>query len=57
VEAARVGGARSVAVAGGRSTPAELTASGADAVLANLSDTPLLVATIEALTSAAGQPG
>jgi phosphoglycolate phosphatase len=57
VEAARVGGARSVAVAGGRSTPAELTASGADAVLANLSDTPLVVATIEALTSAAGQPG
>jgi phosphoglycolate phosphatase len=51
VEAARVGGARSVAVAGGRSTPAELTASGADAVLADLTDTPLVVRTIDALTS------
>ncbi|HEY1915753.1 MAG TPA: haloacid dehalogenase-like hydrolase [Streptosporangiaceae bacterium] len=57
VEAARIGGARSVAVAGGRSTPAELTASGADAVLADLTDAPLVVRTIDALTSGADAHG
>jgi phosphoglycolate phosphatase len=57
VEAARIGGARSVAVASGRSTSAELTASGADAVLADLADTPLVVRTIDTLTTGAQAPG
>ena len=50
-EAARVGGARSIAVASGRSTAAELAASGADAVLADLADTALVVRTVDDLTS------
>jgi phosphoglycolate phosphatase-like HAD superfamily hydrolase len=50
-EAARVGGARSIAVASGRSTTAELAASGADAVLADLADTALVVRTVDDLTS------
>jgi phosphoglycolate phosphatase-like HAD superfamily hydrolase len=46
VEAARVGGAISVAVASGRSTTGELRDSGADYVLADLTDTARLVAII-----------
>jgi phosphoglycolate phosphatase-like HAD superfamily hydrolase len=50
VEAARVGGARSIAVASGRATVAELRAAGADAVLADLSDTQAVLRTIHDLT-------
>ena len=50
VEAARVGGARSIAVVSGRATHAELTAAGADAVLADLTDTEAVVRTIDELT-------
>jgi phosphoglycolate phosphatase-like HAD superfamily hydrolase len=50
VEAARVGGARSIAVVSGRATHAELAAAGADAVLADLADTEALVRTIDELT-------
>ena len=50
VEAARVGGARSLAVASGRSSAAELREAGADAVLPDLADTPAVVAMITQLT-------
>jgi phosphoglycolate phosphatase len=43
VEAARVGGARSIAVASGRSTVAELRDAAADAVLPDLTDTRALL--------------
>jgi phosphoglycolate phosphatase len=39
VDAARIGGARSLAVASGRASPAELREAGADAVLPDLTDT------------------
>lgn len=52
VEAARVGGARSLAVAGGRDSVAELREAGADAVLPDLSDTAGLVNLIARLTEA-----
>jgi phosphoglycolate phosphatase len=43
VEAARIGGARSIAVASGRSTAAELRDAGAGAVLPDLTDTRALL--------------
>ncbi len=51
VEAARVGGARSVAVASGRSTAGELRDAGADVVLDDLADTEAVVRTVDHLTS------
>lgn len=50
VEAARVGGARSIAVASGRATVAELTAAGADVVLADLSGTEAVLRAVGDLT-------
>jgi phosphoglycolate phosphatase len=50
VDAARIGGARSLAVATGRSSAAELREAGADAVLPDLSDTAGLTALIVRLT-------
>lgn len=46
VEAARMGGARSIAVASGRSTAAELRDAGPDAVLPDLTDTQTLLRNI-----------
>jgi phosphoglycolate phosphatase-like HAD superfamily hydrolase len=51
VEAARTGGARSVAVASGRSTAGELRDAGADVVLDDLTDTEAVVRTVDHLTS------
>jgi phosphoglycolate phosphatase len=48
VEAARIGGARSLAVASGRASSAELRDAGADAVLPDLTDPAALVAFIGA---------
>jgi phosphoglycolate phosphatase len=50
VIAAAVGGARCIAVATGRETAAELGEAGADAVLADLSDTGQVVTVIDQLT-------
>ena len=50
VDAARIGGARSLAVASGRATAAELRDAGADAVLPDLTDTAGLTALIARLT-------
>jgi phosphoglycolate phosphatase len=52
VEAARIGGARCVAVASGRSTAGELREAGADLVLDDLADTGAVVAAVDQLTSA-----
>lgn len=46
VEAAKIGGARSVAVASGRASTAELRDAGADAVLPDLTDTARVVALV-----------
>jgi phosphoglycolate phosphatase-like HAD superfamily hydrolase len=43
VDAARIGGARSIAVASGRATTAELRDAGPDAVLPDLTDTQALL--------------
>jgi phosphoglycolate phosphatase-like HAD superfamily hydrolase len=51
VEAASIGGARSVAVASGRSTAGELREAGADLVLPDLADTGAVAAAVEQLTS------
>jgi phosphoglycolate phosphatase-like HAD superfamily hydrolase len=51
VDAARIGGARSLAVASGRATAAELRDAGADAVLPDLTDTAGLTALIVRLTT------
>ena len=51
VAAARMGGARSVAVATGRSSAAELRDAGADVVLADLADTASVVRAIDLLTT------
>ena len=51
VEAARIGGARSVAVASGRSTAGELRDAGADVVLDDLTDTEAVVRAVDHLTS------
>jgi phosphoglycolate phosphatase len=50
VDAARIGGARSLAVATGRAGTAELRDAGADAVLPGLADTAALTALITRLT-------
>jgi phosphoglycolate phosphatase-like HAD superfamily hydrolase len=50
VDAARIGGARSLAVASGRASAAELREAGADAVLPDLTDTAGLTALITRLT-------
>jgi phosphoglycolate phosphatase len=50
VEAASTGGARSIAVATGRSTLAELRDAGADVVLPDLADTSQVIAAIDRLT-------
>jgi len=50
VDAARIGGARSLAVASGRASAAELRDAGADAVLPDLADTTALVTLITRLT-------
>ena len=50
VDAARIGGARSLAVASGRVSAAELRDAGADAVLPDLADTAALVTLITRLT-------
>jgi phosphoglycolate phosphatase len=50
VDAAKIGGARSLAVASGRASAAELRDAGADAVLSDLTDTAGLVALIMRLT-------
>jgi phosphoglycolate phosphatase-like HAD superfamily hydrolase len=52
VEAARIARARSIAVASGRQTAAELADAGADVVLADLADTAAVVAAIDQLTGA-----
>jgi phosphoglycolate phosphatase len=52
VDAARIGGARSLAVAGGRASAAELREAGPDAVLPDLTDTAGLVNLIARLTEA-----
>jgi phosphoglycolate phosphatase len=51
VEAARIGGARCVAVASGRSTAGELRDAGADVVLDDLADTDRVVRAVDHLTS------
>ncbi len=50
VDAARIGGARSLAVASGRASAAELRDAGADQVLPDLTDTAGLTALIARLT-------
>jgi len=58
VDAARIGGARSLAVASGRASAAELREAGADAVLPDLADAAALTALVTRLTrpgSVAGQ--
>jgi phosphoglycolate phosphatase len=50
VEAASVGGARSIAVATGRDSVAELRDAGADLVLADLADTDQVIMAIDRLT-------
>jgi phosphoglycolate phosphatase len=56
VDAAKIGGARSLAVASGRASAAELREAGADAVLPDLTDTAALTALITGLTGS-GVPG
>ena len=50
VEAARIGGARSIGVASGRSSAGELRDAGADVVLDDLADTETVVAAVDRLT-------
>ena len=50
VEAASIGGARSIGVASGRSSAGELRDAGADVVLDDLADTATVVATVDRLT-------
>jgi phosphoglycolate phosphatase-like HAD superfamily hydrolase len=50
VEAAAIGGARCIAVATGRSMPAELRDAGADVVLTDLTDTSQVLGAIDRLT-------
>ena len=56
VDAARIGGASSLAVASGRASAAELREAGAGAVLPDLTDTAALVALVARLTEPA-RPG
>jgi phosphoglycolate phosphatase len=53
VAAARMGGARSVGVASGRSSAAELRDAGADVVLADLADTANVIRAVDWLTNPA----
>jgi phosphoglycolate phosphatase-like HAD superfamily hydrolase len=53
VDAARIGGVRSLAVASGRASTAELRDAGADAALPDLTDTAALIAVIIRLTEPA----
>jgi phosphoglycolate phosphatase-like HAD superfamily hydrolase len=53
-EAARIGGARAIGVASGRSSAGELRDAGADVVLDDLADTAAVVAAVDQLT---GRPG
>jgi phosphoglycolate phosphatase len=57
VDAARIGGARSLAVASGRATAAELREAGADAVLPDLTDTAEVVALVARMTEPSHSPG
>jgi len=50
VEAARIGGARSIGVASGRSATGELRDAGADVVLDDLADTGAVLAAVGRLT-------
>jgi phosphoglycolate phosphatase-like HAD superfamily hydrolase len=50
VEAARIGGARSIGVASGRSAAGELRDAGADVVLDDLADTEAVLAAVDQLT-------
>jgi phosphoglycolate phosphatase len=50
VDAARIGGARSLAVASGRASAAELRDAGADAVLPDLTDTAAVAALVARMT-------
>ena len=50
MEAARIGGSRSLGVASGRSSAGELRDAGADAVLDDLADTAAVIATVDRLT-------
>jgi len=52
MEAARIGGSRSLGVASGRSSAGELRDAGADAVLDDLADTAAVIATVDRLTLA-----
>jgi phosphoglycolate phosphatase-like HAD superfamily hydrolase len=56
VDAARIGGARSLAVASGRASAAELRDAGADAALPDLADTAALLALIARLTETVQSP-
>jgi phosphoglycolate phosphatase len=56
VDAAKIGGARSLAVASGRATAAELRDAGADAVVPDLTDTDRLTALIGRLTEPSPRP-
>jgi phosphoglycolate phosphatase-like HAD superfamily hydrolase len=55
VDAARIGGARSLAVASGRASAAELRDAGADAVLPDLTDAAALTAAVMRLTAASAR--
>ena len=55
VDAARIGGARSLAVASGRATAAELRDAGADAVLPDLTDTEAVVTLVARMTDPPGR--
>ena len=50
VEAARMGGARAIGVASGRSSAGELRDAGAEVVLDDLADTAAVVAAVDRLT-------
>jgi phosphoglycolate phosphatase len=50
VEAARIGGARAIGVASGRSSAGELRDAGAEVVLDDLADTAAVVAAVDRLT-------
>jgi phosphoglycolate phosphatase len=54
MEAATIGGARSLGVASGRSSTGELRDAGADAVLDDLADTAAVVAAVDRLTLPGG---
>jgi phosphoglycolate phosphatase-like HAD superfamily hydrolase len=51
VEAARIGGARSIGIASGRSAAGELRDAGADLVLDDLADTEAVLAAVDRLTT------